>query len=177
MAEYKKSYNKVVAHEGGYVNDPDDTGGETYKGISRNNYPKWEGWSWIDSMKYNRNFPELLETDGNIQQMAYDFYRENFWNEIKGDQINSQVKADSIFDFAVNAGIKTSVSLAQAVVGSKPDGIIGPETLQKLNAFDDVQFCTSFALAKIARYVNIVKKRPASRKYFFGWVVRTLEQM
>ena len=40
-----------MEHEGGYVDDRDDRGGETYRGISRNNFPDWKGWKKIDGFK------------------------------------------------------------------------------------------------------------------------------
>jgi lysozyme family protein len=93
---------------------------------------------------------------------------------MKGDTIKSQEVATSIFDFGVNAGLSTSASLAQLVVGAKADGVIGPKSVEALNAFDTDHFLAAFTVAKIARYVNIVKKRPTSRKYFYGWVIRAL---
>lgn len=41
MAEFNIAFQKTLTHEGGYVNDPEDSGGETYKGISRNNHKNW----------------------------------------------------------------------------------------------------------------------------------------
>ena len=79
------------------------------------------------------------------------------------------------FDFAVNAGPRTSSKLAQISVGAKADGVIGPKTLEKLNAEDTRAFLAVFALAKIGRYVSICEKRDINRKYFYGWVRRTLE--
>ena len=35
MANFELSLQKIMVHEGGYVNDPDDTEGETYKGLAR----------------------------------------------------------------------------------------------------------------------------------------------
>ncbi|MEI6091953.1 MAG: putative peptidoglycan-binding domain-containing protein, partial [bacterium] len=90
------------------------------------------------------------------------------------DDIENQLVADSIFDFGVNAGVRTSASLAQLVVEADPDGVIGPATITKLNAFDPDHFLAAFTVAKIARYISIVKKRPESRKYFYGWICRTI---
>lgn len=36
MADFKKAFVEVIKNEGGYVNDPDDPGGEIYKGVARN---------------------------------------------------------------------------------------------------------------------------------------------
>jgi hypothetical protein len=70
--------------------------------------------------------------------------------------------------------VGTSTVLAQHVVDVNPDGIIGDETLTKINDRDPEFFLASFTVAKIARYISIVNKRPASRKYFFGWISRAM---
>ena len=51
MADFRESFNKVILAEGGYVNDPDDKGGETYLGISRVNHPYSTMWDIIDAIK------------------------------------------------------------------------------------------------------------------------------
>jgi len=174
MAEFIIAFRSTILNEGGYVNDPDDPGGETYKGITRKMNSKWEGWITIDLLKRQAGFPGNIDRDAEIRQQVGEFYLVNFWNKIKGDEISNQAVAGSIFDFAVNAGAGTSISLAQMVVEANPDGVSGPETVNKINAFNPDHFLAAFTVAKIARYVNIVKKRPTSRKYFYGWVIRAL---
>ena len=51
MADFKEAFELTLAHEGGYVKDPDDRGGETYKGIARRYNPGWSGWARIDKAK------------------------------------------------------------------------------------------------------------------------------
>ncbi len=174
MADFDSAYKKMLNHEGGYVNDPQDPGGETYKGVARKMHSKWPGWDLIDMAKQQSSFPKNLDKDAELQEMIFDFYKTNFWNVVKGDDLENQQVAESIFDFGVNAGNATSARLAQMVVEAKVDGVIGKITTQRLNEFDPDHFLASFALAKIARYVSIVKKRPTSRKYFYGWVRRTI---
>ena len=174
MANYEQALQWVLTHEGGYVNDPDDPGGETYKGVARKMNSKWEGWTLIDMLKKQSGFPANLDKDAELQETIKSFYEINFWDRIKGDDIASQEVATSIFDFAVNAGVSTSASLAQLVVGAEKDGIIGKHTIELINGFDPEHFIASFTVAKIARYVSIVKKRPTSKKYFYGWVCRAL---
>lgn len=174
MANFEQAYVLILKHEGGYVNDPSDPGGETYKGIARKMNSKWTGWVQIDMAKNKPGFPGNLETNTDLQEQIHEFYKVNYWDRIHGDEIENQLVAESIFDFAVNAGISTSSSLAQMVVEADADGVIGPQSISKINAFDAEHFLASFALAKIARYINIVKKRPTSQKYFYGWVRRTL---
>jgi len=93
---------------------------------------------------------------------------------MKGDQIKDQNIAETIFDFGVNAGITTSIAIAQMALRINSDGILGEETLARINVADHELFLGSFTIGKIARYIHIVKKRQASRKYLFGWVCRTL---
>ncbi|BBE19459.1 phage protein [Aquipluma nitroreducens] len=174
MADFTQAFQLMIAHEGGYGNDPDDPGGETYKGVARKIFSKWDGWTKVDILKRQTGFPANLDKDPELQQNISDFYRVTFWDKINGDQIANQEIANSIFDFGVNAGVGTSASLAQMVVGAKSDGVIGPNSISAINNFDPEHFLASFTVAKIARYVNIVKKRPTSRKYFYGWVIRAL---
>ena len=174
MADFESSYRRVLEHEGGYVNDPDDPGGETYKGVARKMNSKWAGWVRIDMLKRQGGFPANLERDADLQEMVRDFYEVNYWDKVKGDDIANQEVAFYLFEFAVNAGVATSSTLAQLVVGANKDGVIGGETVKAINAYDPEKFIALFTVAKIARYVNIVKNRPTSKKYFYGWVRRAL---
>jgi len=57
MAEFNIALQKTLAHEGGYSNDPNDMGGETYKGISRASHSVWKGWAIVDKYKKLSGFP------------------------------------------------------------------------------------------------------------------------
>lgn len=174
MANFKISLQKTLAHEGGYVNDPDDLGKETYKGISRANHKNWQGWPIVDNYKDKPDFLTSLEKDNELQKQIELFYLYEFWLPIKGDSIANQTNADSIFDFAVNAGIKTSIQLAQSIIGTKADGIVGEQTLKKLNALEFGYFQPAFTVSKITHYIAIIKKQPVYKKYLYGWIIRAL---
>lgn len=174
MANFSKALQKVLQHEGGYANDPDDPGGETYKGVARKMHSKWEGWHLIDMLRKQKNFPENLDANVELQEKIERFYEVNYWDRLNADEIANEEVAISVFDFAVNAGVATSACLAQLVVGQKADGVIGPLSTTAINNFDPEHFLASFTVAKIARYVSIVKRRPASQKYLYGWVRRAL---
>jgi lysozyme family protein len=175
MADFDKAFELTMKAEGGYINDPDDPGGETYKGIARTKNPKWSGWVNLDILKTRPNFPENLKDNPDLQEKVKSLYKGAYWDKIQGDKIVDQDIAESIFDFAVNSGPRTSAKLAQIVVQAEPDGVIGPITLEKLNTDDKRAFLALFALAKIGRYVNLCDNRKENRKYFFGWIKRTLE--
>lgn len=175
MADFNLAFNHTMDAEGGYVFDPDDRGGETYKGVARAKNPQWPGWQIIDSLKNRDDFPDCLDDDHQIQSHVQSIYAERYWEVIKGDDIADQSIAESIFDFAVNAGPRTSAKLAQSAVGAVADGFIGPNSLAKLNNTDKRLFLTEFALAKINRYIEICEATSSNRKFFFGWVKRTLK--
>ena len=175
MAEFKISLQKTLTHEGGYVNDPDDLGKETYKGISRNSHGKWAGWSCIDKYKSKSNFPTILDKDIELQKQVELYYLHEFWLPLNADLIIDQVTANSIFDFAVNTGLTTTIVNVQSVIGTKADGIIGDQTLKKLNSLDFGYFQPAFTVAKITHYISIIQKRPANKKFLYGWIIRALE--
>jgi lysozyme family protein len=95
---------------------------------------------------------------------------------MRGNEIANQEVANTIFNFGVNAGMGMAVKLAQLVIGATPDGGIGAKTIEKLNQINDGQrFKESYALAKIARYVEICNKNPVQVKFLKGWINRTLK--
>ena len=167
MAEFNEAYEKMIRNEGGYINHKvaGDRGGQTFAGIARAFHPNWAGWHLIDLNQ---------ESSEKIIPLVMSFYRDNFWHKIKGDQIKDQLIAESLFDFSVNTGVRTATKLAQIVVGSTPDGIIGNKTLASLNATQEQLFISKYALAKVARYTNIVKRDNSQRKFLLGWLNRKL---
>lgn len=164
MAEFLPAFERMIRNEGGYklTNIPADKGGQTYAGIARNRWPAWPGWRDIDA-------GQIPETE-QVRQ----FYRQNFWQAVRGDTIVNQGIAESLFDFAVNAGVGVAIKLAQIVAGTTPDGALGPKTLAALNTLDGTTFKTAYALAKIARYRDIVTRDRSQMKFFLGWVSRAL---
>lgn len=174
MAKFNLALLKVLSHEGDYVNDPDDLGGETYKGIARNSHSSWEGWEIIDKSKKDLVFPANLIKHAKLQQLVEQFYFELFWQPLKANQIQNQTSADSVFDFAVNSGPSNSARLVQSIVGAKIDGIIGEITLNKINSMDFAHFQAALTVAKMEYYMNIIRKRPTSKKFLLGWISRSL---
>lgn len=165
MAEFTPAYDKMMLDEGGYVlhTVKGDTGGQTYAGISRRANPGWVGWREIDRGEVP------------AAQQVFEFYRANYWNPLRLDEVPSQEIASSIFNFGVNAGTKTAGKLAQIVVGVTPDGVFGSQTLGALIMADPALFIPRYALAKIARYAEICNKNRAQSKFLLGWINRTMK--
>jgi lysozyme family protein len=115
MADFLIAHKRTGRYEGGYANDPQDRGGETYKGIARIMHSKWPGWNIID--EYKRTFGPLKRgqtiPDPRLTELELQFYRTEFWNKIRGDEIFDQDIANMIYDDAVNAGPFPAVKKAQ----------------------------------------------------------------
>lgn len=119
MAKFDKEFDKVILVEGGYVNDPDDAGGETYLGISRKNNPKWVGWEIIDDIKKKygtKNITSRLKKDVALTNSAKLLYKQNYWDVLELDDIPSQGIAHQLFDTCVNCGKTTAIRIAQQVL-------------------------------------------------------------
>lgn len=166
MADFLSAFEGMIRNEGGYVlhTVKHDKGGQTYAGIARKRWPGWGGWKLIDAGQA----PPVDLVQG--------FYRSNFWQPLRLDQVVEQSVARSLFDFAVNAGVGTAAKLAQIAAGTTPDGSIGPKTLEALNAVSPELFLARFALAKLARYEQIVSRDRSQVRFLLGWVRRTLKE-
>lgn len=170
MAEFLPVFESMIRNEGGYQlhTVSGDRGGMTYAGIARNMNPQWEGWAFID------------RGDTPPSEMVRAFYRAGWWVPLRGDDIASQAVARTLFDFAVNSSAYgkpvTAVKLAQLVLGVTPDGVFGPVSLAALNMHDPDLFMAQFALAKLARYRDIVTRDRSQGKFLLGWINRLLRE-
>lgn len=119
MAQFDKEFDELILAEGGYVNDKDDVGGETYLGISRKNNPKWIGWEVIDEVKKKygtRNITARLKKDVALTNSAKLLYKQKYWDVLELDDIPSQNIAHELFDTCVNCGKTTAIRIAQQVL-------------------------------------------------------------
>ena len=166
MADFAPAFEKMLHDEGGMqlTNIPGDRGGMTYAGIARNANPDWAGWQFIDRKDF-----------GGATQLVREFYKVNFWDRVRGDDLTNQAVAETIFNFAVNTGVGVASKLAQLIVGVTPDGAIGAKTIERLNICTAEKFLPAYALAKIQRYVDICMKNRDQSKFLLGWVRRSLE--
>lgn len=135
MSDFKLASVKILKSEGGYSYDPDDSGGETYKGISRKFWPQWSGWKVIDSTKNQSDWKNKLNSISGLNDAVLLFYKINFWDKIGGDSIKNQDVANLLVDSAVNEGIKSAVKRAEEIVGLPQTGILSLLLTNKLNSF------------------------------------------
>lgn len=165
MADFSQSIGKTLLQEGGYVNDPSDSGGETYRGISRNNFPKWEGWRLIDV-----NYHLMLDKNTELQGLVVDFYRQNFWQY---DGINDQQVADKVFDLSVNVGKVHAIKILQQAAGVTPvDGLYGPNTEKVVNLHPQGSLVTAIRIAAENYHKEVAQAHPEDQKFLADWLRR-----
>jgi lysozyme family protein len=172
MADFLKYEPWIFTFEGKYSNTSGDSGGETYVGISRNNFPDWAGWTIVDQLRNLPNFPGNLDQNSTLQNLIPQFYIPNFWNPINGDNINAQIIADFVCDFGINAGVSTSAKHLQKVIGVTEDGDIGPETLLAVNSSDSKQLIVKLVTDRIAFYKDVAELHPQDEQFLTDWLWR-----
>jgi len=189
MDAFEKAFKFTISFEGGYANDPNDYGGETIAGISRVYWPKWSGWRKIDAAKSQPNFPSSLYDNEELIESVKNFYRLNFWNPIKGDDLaaGSIDIAAEAFDAGVNMGtgraakfIQTALNIFNRNGASYSeivvDGAIGGATLGAYNSFlrrDDPQlFLKAMLIQRGAFYGKRAVEDSSQERFIRGWLNR-----
>ncbi|MCS7232336.1 MAG: putative peptidoglycan-binding domain-containing protein, partial [Elusimicrobiota bacterium] len=144
---FERHFQRVIQLEGGFSLHRNPTEeADTYAGIYRKAFPKWHGWEYIDR-------GEIPPTE-----LVRKHYYEQFYRHLEGIK-NERIRF-IIFEFAVNAGLKKAIKIAQVVVGVVPDGVLGPKTLGALNSYSEELFIAHYSLARIKHYLDIVNRDP-----------------
>ena len=149
--DFDASFERLIGHEGGYVNDPRDPGGETRYGVSKRAYPGED----IANLTLER---------------AKEIYRRDYWGPAGCDAVPDGVKFD-LFDMAVNSGVKASVKTLQRAAGLPEracDGVLGPQTLQAVQAMNSARAVARFNGARLA-FMADLSTWPAFGR---GWAKR-----
>lgn len=169
MAFFEEAYHIVKENEGDYVNDPSDSGGETYKGISRVYNPNWSGWTKIDEVKKTKtlNKGDFI-SDLELNKSVVSFYKQQQWDKIQGDSIPNQTFANFFVDFYVTSG-GNAVKELQKILGITADGSFGSNSLQTLLDSDINSVYEKFYYARIEYYKNLPAKYNSFKD---GWNCR-----
>ena len=169
MADFNKFFKTLLKHEGGFVNDPDDPGGATNKGIT-----------FATFKRYAKNLlgvePTLQNLKNLTDEQAAKIYKKRYWDRIRGDEITDQNLANIVFDFYVNAG-GNAAKLFQRVINQLGgsiviDGGIGPVTIKALNKLDKKKVYMLYKKGRADYYHRICERNPRLRKFLKGWLNR-----
>lgn len=173
--------DETLKIEGGYVYDPVDRGGETYKGISRRAHPDWPGWIIINRYKSISGFEKLLDGNSELQTLVIDLYERVYLEPFK--QIPDEAIRAELFDTAVNMGVGRAAMMLQDALNLLnrngdlyddliPDGMIGAKTMAAYSAVKPAVLLKVLNGLQFMRYFEIVEGNPLQEKYFAGWMQR-----
>jgi lysozyme family protein len=148
MSNFDRAFERVLMHEGGYVNHPEDPGGETKYGISKRSYPD-------------------VNIGGLSIEDAKRIYKRDFWDACRCDEMPG-VLAEAVFDSAVNSGKRAAALWLQKALGVEADGNIGPKTIAAANAAEPYKAAMKFYGQRLSLLVDL-KHWPTFGR---GWAKR-----
>lgn len=142
---WNKAFDLLMQNEGGYVNDPDDSGGETKFGICKRSYPDED----IKNLTIDR---------------AKEIYRRDFWLRAKCDRYPDALSV-AVFDYAVNSGVSRAIKDMQAAMNLKADGVAGNQTIGAANRLP----LRPVLEAYLDKRLNFLTGLKGWKKYGGGW--------
>jgi lysozyme family protein len=156
---YDEALKRVLAHEGGYTNDPRDPGGPTNFGITIYDY---------------RKYVKPRATAADVRAMKLDdakaIYKAKYWDACRCDDLPAGVD-DTVFDYGVNSGIGRSAMVLQQVLGVHVDHMIGPATVAAAQAADPIHLITAINDERLA----FLKRLRTWSAFGVGWGRRVAE--
>lgn len=154
-----RALDKVLKHEGGFVNHPKDPGGATNLGVTLANFRRY--------VKPSGTVEDLKKL---TKAQAKTVFERHYWDAVRGNQLPSGLDY-AVFDFGVNSGPGTAVRKLQKLVNAKQDGLIGPETLGAIAVWDLHQLINAFSVERLS-FLKRLKTWPTFGK---GWERRVKE--
>jgi len=152
--EFNEIIEKVLEHEGGYVNDKDDLGGETKYGITKRFYP-------------HLNIKKLT------REQAKEIYYKDYWIPSKAHKLPEHLRYP-YFDCVVNTGQRRAVKILQQACNNKntfeikEDGLIGAATISACKKLEEDRFVSY----RILFYSLLISENPTQEKFWYGWYKR-----
>ncbi len=173
---WDKALHFTMAYEGGYAFDPNDRGGETFRGISRKAWPSWVGWPKVDAVRAtfaeNRFLNQALLYDKELLADAVIFYKTYFWDQIHGEELPPKI-AVATFDMAVHSGAKQAVKLLQIVLGVTVDGDVGSDTIKAANDRGESGL-VDYLAARCKFLFEIMDRAPDQKVWASNWFRRLM---
>lgn len=145
----------ILHSEGGFVDDPDDSGGPTNQGITLGTYQKSHPGATVEDLK------KITPTE------VSRIYETEYWDTVHGGDLPVGVDL-MVADFGVTSRPSRSVTFLQSAVGTSGDGIIGPLTMAAIASRRPIDIVITLASLQRAYYRGL--KNP---KYEKGWLNRT----
>ncbi len=146
----------MFGHEGGYVNNPKDTGGATKYGITHKTLAAHRGVASVTP----------AQVKALTKEEATEIYVKSYWTQSGGDLLPVGIDFMA-FDYGVNSGPAQAVKSLQRVVGVKADGIVGSQTVAAVSAYKG-DLIRAYAAERL-RFMRTLKTWPVFGR---GWQKR-----
>jgi lysozyme family protein len=160
-AAFKASLPFILKWEGGYVNNPNDPGGATNKGVTQKVYDQWRTSQGLSA----RGVQQL--GDNELQAI----YESGYWLPPRCDALPSPLDLAQ-FDTAVNMGPGRAVRFLQQAIGTTPDGNFGPGTEQCVAGCDLGTTLANYCNTREAYYRDLVQRNAKLGVFLTGWINR-----
>ena len=160
MSRFEDCLARILKHEGGYVNDPLDSGGRTNLGVTQRVWEEFVGHP-VTEADMKALTPEKIAP----------MYKLKYWNPSYCEVLPKGLDY-VVFDFAVNAGTGRSVKTLQQAIGCVSDGVIGPKTMAAINDANPKDLIAKFSDARADFYQGIVARKPDQARFIKGWLNR-----
>ena len=167
-------YRLEFSNEGNVLEKNATEDGWTFMGIYQGAHPDLDIWKAIRQkmQQYNGDMKlvgSMMYNNALVREMVQAFYKKEFWDKARLDDVNSQHMANEVFIAGVNMGMKKAVMLAQKLVGTTQDGVVGSKTIKAMNSFDDAVFDKMYDQLENEHYEAIIAANPSKRIFAKGW--------
>ena len=178
MADFVKYYRHLRQYEGGLANVKGDSGGYTYAGISRNNWPDWPGWNIIDQYKKSGTLSnKTLAKDTELQKLHAAFFLTEYWNAAgmnKAPGLDDDLAA-AYMDGLIMSGLNSSASRlivdsVARVAGVDGDSLTRVKALELAQSLPVDKLATEYYKGRKSFYEKIATGDRA--KFLNGWLNR-----
>jgi lysozyme family protein len=156
---FAEALQKVLHHEGGFVNHPSDPGGMTNLGCTKAVWEEHCGHP-VDEKAMRALTPADVAP----------LYRRKYWDKIKGDELPAGVDY-VVFDCAINSGPGRAAKFLQMCAGVEPDGGIGPKTLAAVSAIVPKDLVQDYSKRRLSFLMDL----PTWGTFGKGWSRRVNE--
>lgn len=183
MAKIKEAldimYKLEFSNESNVLEKNATEDGWTFMGVYQGAFPNLDLWKTVRQKVQQANGSmklagSMLYNNAVVREMINEFYKKEFWDKARLDEVVSQQIANEIFVAGVNMGMKKAIMMAQVLVGVPADGLVGPKTLKAINIFDDTVFDEMYDQLENAHYNAIIEANPSKRIYAKGWKNRAI---
>ena len=157
MGNVQDDITKIIQTEGGSVNNPADSGGRTFEGISEKSNP--------DLWKHGPPTPEQVRQR----------YMECFVVGPGYDKITDSKLQYQLIDFGVNSSPYIATKRLQEILGVHPDGLMGTITLDALAKTDPRVVNNKLVIARLKMIGNLITTRANQAQFALGWISRACE--